>query len=422
MKRRFPRPSDVSQLVKLEPVALAPTARRLKRAVTVDDLRMLAKRRVPKVVFDYADGGAGAEIGMRRAREALDRIQFRPRVLHDVSKVDISSTILGAHISLPVIPAPTGFTRLMHHEGEIAVARAAARAGVPYVLSTMGTRSIEEVAEAIPHGRRWFQLYLWRDRDASVDLVRRAEANGYDSLVLTVDTPVGGSRLRDVRNGMSIPPVLRARTVLNGALHPGWWFNFLTTEPLRFASLSSWQGPIAELATRMFDPGLTVRDVRWLRELWPNHFVVKGIQSAESAAFVVDAGADAVVISSHGGRQLDRTAAPLDHLASIAAAVGDRAEVLIDGGFRTGADVAAALALGARGVLIGRAYLYGLMAAGERGVDRVLDILRLEMINTMQLLGAANVSELTPDLVTLAGGASANHVPQHKGGAHVHVH
>lgn len=399
MKRQLPRPSELAKLIRFESPTFSASDRLLRRAATIADLRDMAKRRVPKAVFDYTDGGAGAEIGMRRAREALDRIEFRPLVLRDVSNVDTSSTILGKRASFPVILAPTGFSRLMHHEGELAAARAAERAGVPYALSTMGTRSVEEVAEVIPHGRRWFQLYLWRDRDASIELIRRAVANGYDTLILTVDTPVGGPRLRDIHNGMSIPPSIRIRTAVNAMLHPGWWFNFLTTEPLSFASLNAWDGPLSELATQMFDPSLTMRDLQWLRDRWPHHLLVKGIQRAETAAAVVDAGADGVVISSHGGRQLDRTAAPLDHLPSVVAAVGERAEVFIDGGFRTGADVAAGLALGARGVMVGRAYLYGLMAGGERGVDRALEILRTELVITMALLGAAAVPELTADMV-----------------------
>ncbi|MGV0656550.1 alpha-hydroxy acid oxidase [Mycolicibacterium thermoresistibile] len=413
MKRRIPRPRELAELVQFGPITLSATERRLSRAVTVDDLRSLARRRTPRAVFDYTDGGAGSEIAMRRARDALDSICFQPRVLRDVSTVDVSSTILGQPAAMPLILAPTGFTRLMHHEGELAVARAAARAGVPYVLSTMGTRSVAEVANAVPDGRRWFQLYLWRDREASAELITQAAEHGYDALMLTVDTPVGGQRLRDIRNGMSIPPAIRLRTVLNAARHPAWWFHFLTTEPLRFASLTSWDRPLAELATHMFDPTVTLDDVRWLRGVWPNRLVVKGIQRADDAVAVVDAGAEAVVVSSHGGRQLDRVAAPLDHLAAVVAGVGDRAQVYIDGGFRTGADVAAALALGADGVLVGRAYLYGLMAAGERGVDRALDIIRAELTNTMQLLGAAEIAHLTADMVMSDDGTEHKYADAH---------
>ncbi|KAA5824901.1 alpha-hydroxy-acid oxidizing protein [Saccharopolyspora hirsuta] len=399
--RRIPRWSDLAPLLRPKPVALNGTRRRLANAATVDDLRAVARRRAPRAVFDYTDGGAGAEISMARNRAAFDRIEFRPAVLHDVSNVDTSATILGQSAALPIALAPTGFTRMMHHEGEVAVARAAAAAGVPYALSTMGTTSAGDLAAAAPQTRRWFQLYLWRDRDRSIDLVRAAERAGYEAVVLTVDTPVAGSRLRDVRNGMTIPPSLTARTFLDGALRPHWWLNLLTTEPLQFASFSSWEGTVADLANHMFDPSATIQDVAWLRETWPGKLIVKGVQRAEDAKAVVDAGADAVVVSNHGGRQLDRAPVPLEELPSVVAAVGDRAEVYVDGGVQSGADAVAAVCLGATAVLVGRAYLYGLMAGGEAGVHRVLEILAAEVRQTMQLLGAASVKELTPGQVRL---------------------
>jgi L-lactate dehydrogenase (cytochrome) len=341
---------------------------------------------------------------LRRTRQTFESLELTPRVLQDVSKVDVSTSILGARQSLPLILAPTGYTRMMHHEGERAVVKAAARAGIPYTLSTMGTTSLEDVASTAPTARRWFQLYLWRDRQASIDFVERAQATGYDTLVLTVDTPVGGRRLRDMRNGLTIPPKLRMKTVLDGALHPNWWINFLTTEPLQFASLQSFEGTAAELADHLFDPSSTIEDVSWLRGIWPGKLVVKGVQCAEDALLVVDSGADAVVISNHGGRQLDLSPTPLSNLPSVVAAVGDRAEVFIDGGVMTGSDIVAAVAMGARGVLIGRAYLYGLMAGGEAGVDRVLEILRDETVNTVQLLGASRIDELNPSHVNLNEG------------------
>jgi L-lactate dehydrogenase (cytochrome) len=315
-------------------------------------------------------------------------------VLRDVSAVDPSTTLLGGPSALPLVLAPTGFTRLMHTEGEPAVARVAERAGVPYGLSTMGTTSPEALAAAAPGGRRWFQLYLWRDRAASEQVVERVRAAGYEALVLTVDTPVAGPRLRDVRNGFTIPPALTLRTVVNAARHPRWWVDLLTTEPLQFASLSSWGGTIGELVDRVFEPAATLADVTRLRADWPGKLVVKGVQGADDARAVVDAGADAVVVSNHGGRQLDRAPTPLEQLPAVARAVGDRAEVYVDGGVLDGADVVAAVALGARAVLVGRAYLYGLMAGGERGVQRALDILAAEITRTMQLVGAVTVDEL----------------------------
>jgi L-lactate dehydrogenase (cytochrome) len=356
---------------------------------------------VPRAVFDYTDGAAGAEISLRRSREAFERVEFRPSVLRDVSVADPSTTVLGAPSALPVVFAPTGFTRLMHTEGEPAVARVAGRVGIPYALSTMGTTSVEALAAAAPDARKWFQLYLWRDREASTAVVERAKAAGYEALVLTVDTPVAGPRLRDVRNGFSIPPALTLRTMANAALHPRWWVDLLTTPPLEFASLSSWGGTVAELVDRVFEPAATLEDVGGLREAWPGKLVVKGVQNDDDARAVVDAGADAVVVSNHGGRQLDRAPTPLEQLPSVVRAVGERAEVYVDGGILDGADVVAAVAMGARACLVGRAYLYGLMAGGERGVQRAADILAVEITRTLQLLGVASVAELTPDRARL---------------------
>jgi L-lactate dehydrogenase (cytochrome) len=397
----MPRWSELSPLIRSRRVPGDAVDRRLAKAADVQDIRAIARRRVPRAVFDYTDGAAGAELSLARCREAFRRVEFRPSVLRDVSVVDLTTTILGAPSSLPLVFAPTGFTRLMNSEGEPAVARVAERVGIPHALSTMGTTSMEALAAAAPDVRRWFQLYLWRDREASAAMVERARAAGYEALVLTVDTPVAGPRLRDVRNGFSIPPALTVRTVANAALHPTWWFDLLTTEPLEFASLSSWGGTIAELVDKVFEPAATIADVRRLRTDWPGSLIVKGIQTVEDAREVVDAGADAVVVSNHGGRQLDRAPIPLEVLPSVVEAVGDRAEVYLDGGILDGADVVAAVALGARACLVGRAYLYGLMAGGERGVQRVADLLTAEMRRTLQLLGVTSIAELTPDRVRL---------------------
>ncbi|MDQ3029615.1 MAG: alpha-hydroxy-acid oxidizing protein, partial [Actinomycetota bacterium] len=301
----------------------------------------------------------------------------------------------------PWVFAPTGFTRMMHTEGESAVGRVAARTGVPYALSTMGTTSIEQLAAAAPDARRWFQLYLWRDREASRDFVARAQAAGYEALVLTVDTPVAGPRLRDVRNGLTIPPTLSLRTFAEGSLHPAWWWDLLTTEPLEFASLHRFEGTVADLVGTMFDPAASMADLAWLREAWDGPLVVKGIQTVADARAVVDAGADALVVSNHGGRQLDRAPVPLEVLPSVVDAVGDRAEVYVDGGILSGSDIVAAVALGARAALVGRAYLYGLMAGGERGVQRAAEILQQEVTSTLALLGVSRVSDLRRDHVRL---------------------
>jgi L-lactate dehydrogenase (cytochrome) len=403
-KRRVPRWSELKPLLRTEPFDWSGTNRRLKRAASISDLRELARRRTPRAVFDYTDGAAGDEVSAARSRRAFERVEFVPRVLRDVSTVDPTTTILGKRAAIPLAIGPTGFTRMMHHAGEPAVARAAARANLPYTLSTMGTTSLERLAAEAPDTRRWFQLYLWRDREASADFVRRAVDCGYDTLMLTVDTPIGGGRLRDRRNGMTIPPALRLRTFVDGARHPHWWFNFLTTEPLEFASLKHFAGTPAELSNKIFDPSATIDDVRRLRDIWPGTLVVKGVQTVDDAEMCADAGADGLVVSNHGGRQLDRAPTPLEQLPHIASRLGDRTEIYLDGGVRSGADVAAAVALGARGVLIGRAYLYGLMAGGERGVDHALTLLTAEFTATMQLLGVTSVDELTKDRVRMRSG------------------
>ncbi|MDQ0379819.1 alpha-hydroxy acid oxidase [Amycolatopsis thermophila] len=400
-RRRLPKPSELREILRPKPVKLNPTERRLANAHTIADLRTVARRRTPRAVFDYTDGAAELEDSLRRARQAFRSVEFHPNVLRGVSDVDTSVSILGEESALPFAFAPTGFTRMMHHEGERAVVRVAQRERIPYALSTMGTTSIEDVAEAAPHARKWFQLYVWRDHAAGRELMQRAEACGYDTLLLTVDTPVAGARMRDVRNGLTIPPTLTLRTFLDGATHPAWWFNLLTTEPLKFASFGSWNGTVAELINALFDPTLSFDDLAWVRETWRGKLVVKGIQNPDDARDVVKCGADAVVLSNHGGRQLDRAPTPLELLTPTLDAVGGDAEVWVDTGILSGGDIVAALARGASACLIGRAYLYGLMAGGERGVQRCVDILRAEIVRTMQLLGVRTVADLQPTHATL---------------------
>jgi len=374
----------------------------LDRCASVADVRSLARRRVPRAVFDYTDGAAGQdEASLRRARHAFSRVEFQPRVLQDVRSVDMSTSILGERASLPLIFSPTGFTRMMHYAGEPAVARVAERIGVPYGLSTLGTTSIEELAAAVPGARRWFQLYLMTDRGYGVELVDRAQSAGYDTIILTVDTPVAGRRHRDVRNGLTIPPQLTARTLADMAVHPRWWLNLLTTEPLSFATLTSTEGTVADLIGRVFDPGVTLADLDWLRSVWSGRLVVKGIQTVDDAVLVVDHGADAVILSTHGGRQLERAPVPFEILPRVREALDPRVEVLIDGGVLSGADVVAALCQGANAVGVGRAYLYGLMAGGEAGVQRVADLLAEEIASTMALLGRTSVQTLGSDCLRL---------------------
>lgn len=398
-QRRLPRWSELGPLLRPKPLQLDGDRRRAAAAASVRDLRAIAQRRVPRAVFDYVDGGAESELSLRDARSALEEVRFAPRTLRDVSRPDPSTEILGMRSPIPVVFAPTGFTRMMHSSGELAVARAAGAAGLTYALSTMGTTSLEDVAVEIPGCRRWFQLYVWRDRARSLDLIQRAEAAGYDALILTVDTAVPGARLRDIRNGMTIPPALGLRTLVDGARHPHWWFDLLTTPPLSFASLAQWQGTVAELAATLFDPTISLDDLAWLRDQWPGKLIVKGITSLQDATDCVDVGVDAVVISNHGGRQLDRSPTPLDVLPRFVEALGDQTEIMVDGGFLSGSDVVVALCLGATAVLVGRAYLYGLMAAGEAGVRRTSDLLATEIVRTMQLLGAPTIKDLSPELV-----------------------
>jgi L-lactate dehydrogenase (cytochrome) len=374
--------------------------RRLDSALTIDDLRRIAKRRTPAAAFDYTDGAAEEELSMRRARQAFRDIQFNPRVLSPVRDVDVSCEIFGGPSALPFGIAPTGFTRLMQTEGETAGAGAAAAAGIPFSLSTLGTTSIEDVRAANPHGRNWFQLYVMRDREVSYDLVRRAAAAGFDTLFFTVDTPVAGARLRDKRNGFSIPPQLTAKTIVDAIPRPWWWWDFLTTPKLEFASLSSTGGTVGELLDAAMDPTISFADLEVIRGMWPGKLVVKGVQSLADARQLVDAGVDGLVLSNHGGRQLDRAPVPFRLLPEVVRELGGDTEIAVDTGIMNGADIVAAIALGARFTLVGRAYLYGLMAGGREGVDRMIEILSDQIVRTMKLLGAGSLAELEPAHVT----------------------
>jgi L-lactate dehydrogenase (cytochrome) len=375
--------------------------RRLRRDASIWDLRRRGLRRTPRAVFDYVDGAADDEISLQRSRDVFRDIEFVPNVLRDVSEVDTSTTILGEPATFPFGFAPTGYTRMMHHHGESAVARVAGRVGIPYCLSTLGTTTPEGVASAAPDTDRWFQLYVWRDRDFSVSLVERARSAGFRALILTVDLAVGGNRRRDVRNGLVVPPEITMRTVLDGAMHPHWWINFLTTEPLVFATLTSTGGTIMDHADTIFDASLDFDDLDWLRSVWDGPIVVKGIQTVEDAVAVVDHGVQGVVLSNHGGRQLDRSTTPLRLIEPVREAIGDQASVFVDGGIMNGADIVAAVALGADAAFVGRAYLYGLMAGGEAGVARAAEILTSEVKRTMQLLGVTSIAELSSSLVRL---------------------
>ena len=400
VERQFPKPTEIFELLKFKKPEWNGKKRRLDGALTIHDLRRIAKRRTPAAAFDYTDGAAEGELSLARARRAFQDVTFHPSILNDVSKVDTSTTILGGTSALPFGIAPTGFTRLMQTEGEIAGAGAAGAAGIPFTLSTLGTTSIEGVRAANPAGRNWFQLYVMREREISYALTRRAADAGFDTLFFTVDTPVAGARLRDSRNGFSIPPQISLRTIANAIPRPWWWFDFLTTPKLEFASLSNTGGTVGELLDAAMDPTINFEDLKEIRELWPGRIAIKGVQTLEDAKKLTDLGVDGIVLSNHGGRQLDRAPVPFHLLPEVAREVGGDVEIILDTGIMDGADIVASLALGADFTLIGRAYLYGLMAGGREGVDRAIAILQDQIERTMKLLQVTDVAELTPAHVT----------------------
>jgi L-lactate dehydrogenase (cytochrome) len=391
-------------VMQFESVELDPVERRLRRVASVADLRAIARRRLSGV-FDYIDGGAEDELTMRRNVAAFRRAELVPRVLRDVSELDTSTVLLGQRLPLPLVLAPTGFPRIASPGGELDVSRAAARAGLPYTLSTMGTRSIEEVA-AVCDGPKWFQVYVWRDRGLVKEMLSRAAAAGYEAIVITVDTAVLGRRERDVRHGFTMPPRLGPATLLDGLLHPGWTWAFARSEPITFANLRGGAAPasaepvrLADYTNAQFDPRLSWQDLDWFRAEWPRAIVLKGIQSVADARLAADAGMDAIALSNHGGRQLDGAPPILELVQPAADAVGDRLEIICDGGVRRGSDIIKAVALGARACMAGRAILYGLGAGGERGVDKVLALLAADVRRTMALSGQQRVADLSPELI-----------------------
>jgi isopentenyl diphosphate isomerase/L-lactate dehydrogenase-like FMN-dependent dehydrogenase len=396
VKRQFPKPSELAPLLKFSLPTLRRKKRRLEKAYTIWDLRDIAKKRTPQGPFDYTDGSAESEVSLERARQAYRDLEFIPSILKDVSTADLTRTSLGERFSMPVGIAPTGFTRMMQTEGEIAGARAAEKFGIPFTLSTLGTSTIEDVVAAAPDGRNWFQLYMWKDREGSMALVERAKRAGVKNLMLTVDVPAAGQRIRDYRNGLTVPPRLTAGTVINAIPRPAWWINFLTTPSIEFASMKNWEGTVGELLDYMFDPTMTWEDLKWIRKQWDGTLTVKGIQNLEDAKKAAKLGADAVLLSNHGGRQLDRAPVMLHLLADVKKEFKKDYEIHIDTGIMHGADVLAAVALGAQFTYVGRAYLYGLMAGGQDGVERALEIMRTQMVRNMKLLGVNSLDELTP--------------------------
>ena len=395
-----------------------PVERRLGRAANVDDLRRIAKRRLPGGVFDYIDGAAEDEVTLGRNTGGFDDIEFRPRVLRDVSAIDTSTEVLGNRIPLPLIMAPTGFGRIADPAGELAVTRAAARARLPYTLSTMATRSIEEVAEAqanvtvgldgeaIEANRRWFQVYVWKDKGLLKELLDRARESGYESIMITVDTAVLGRRERDVRRGFTLPPKIGLDTIVDGAIHPSWTWDFVRAEPILFANVvgsadSDGSVPVtlADHINSQFDQALSWSDIEWFQSMWDGPVILKGVQTVEDAVIAADLEIEAIALSNHGGRQLDGAPPPIELVAPVAQAVGGRTEIYCDGGVRRGSDIVKAVALGATACMIGRSYLYGLAAGGERGVDWVIDFLASGMEQTMALTGVRTIDEVSSELV-----------------------
>ena len=404
MKRQLPRWKNIKLLLGWSLPKFPLQDRKLKNVVNLAEMRNLAKKRVPKAVFDYVDGGANDELAYARSQEIYSRVEFKARVLRDVSKIDLTCDVIGQKSALPIIFAPTGYTRMMHYQGEVMVAKICEENNLIYNLSTMGTTSSEEIGNQVPGVRRWFQLYLWRDRDQSLKFIEEAKEAGFEGLMLTVDTAVGGIKWRDMRNGLTVPPKIGFKTFFDMALKPKWWFNLLTTAPLEFATFRNFNKPLSEIAATVFDPAVTFEDVKWLRSVWQGKLIIKGIQTIADANELKKIGVDAIVLSNHGGRQLDRSVVPLELLPKVRSefgAKGSGPQIYIDGAIMSGADVLAAVALGADAVLIGRAYLYGAMAAGQSGVEKVVEMFRFEMETAMKLMGAKNLTELTPDFVNI---------------------
>ena len=392
--RKFPSLPYFWSLIDWSLPSLDPYKGKLLCAQTIDDLAQIAKKRTPKVVFDYVEGGAVDEIAYSRSRNAFTRIEFNSRVMRDVSKIDTSEKILGKVVDIPICFAPTGYTRLMHHVGEPAVANVASKKNLIYALSTMGTTSPEELAAAVPDSRRWFQLYIMKNRSDSLAIIKQAKDNGFEALVLTADTPVPGLRYRDNRNGLTVPPKIRINTVFAIARKPIWWLNLFTTGKLEFAAFRGWDKPLSELGGLIFDPSTTMKEITWLRSVWKGPIIVKGIQSVDDAKAVAKLGIQGIILSNHGGRQFDRGQVPIEILPDVVKAVGNKVEIYIDGGIMSGLDALGAIALGAKAVFIGRAYLYGAMANGEAGVEQVIEIMRREFENGMALSGATNIAEV----------------------------
>ena len=373
--------------------------KRLSACHSIADMRRAAIRRLPKAVFDYMDGAAEDEVTLKRNQADFYRYDLRPRYLVNVKQVDLSTRVLGAAIGVPFVLAPTGMSMLFHHTGERAVARAARKLRTMYSLSSMATTSIEDIAETTD-GPKMLQLYVWRDRGILKEFIQRAKASSYTALCLTVDFPAAGQRERDLRNGFTVPPKIKLSNILDTLKRPGWLWDFLTSSRMSLenvrnhATAANNLFSVIDYTTSQFDPSLTWQDLEWMIQEWGGPFAIKGILTAEDARRAVEMGVTAVIISNHGGRQLDHAPSPISVLSEIVDAVGEKVEIILDGGIRRGTDVIKALSLGASAVMIGRAYLFGLGAGGEAGVDRALQLLTEEIKRSLMLIGCPSVIEL----------------------------
>lgn len=393
------RPSEALRLLRVARPPAPPGAKRLARCYSIEDIANKARRRLPLGALAYLEGGGEDEYTLRRNRAAFDLLEFLPKMPRDVSHVDTSTTVLGQPVPLPFALSPVGAPRMFHHQGELAVARAAKQAGIPYGISTLATTAVEDVA-AQTDTPLWFQLYVWGDRTEAKKAVTRAQAAGFSALLFNIDTSVRSKREREKHTGLDLPaPHLRLRSLLDGMLHPGWSWHFLTSDTISFPNIGPPDDRSLNKITEMFDGTIQWEDIEWIRDVWDGPIVLKGVMRPEEATHAADIGLDGVIVSNHGGRQLDHLPATIDVLPEIVDAVGDRLDVLVDSGFRRGSDIAVALALGAKAVLVGRAHLYGLAAAGEAGVAKCIDLLSQELRMTMALCGARSVADLNANVI-----------------------
>lgn len=397
----------LQSVMKFRPIEFDGDLRRLRRAVNVDGLRRIARQRLPRSVFNYIDGGADDELTMVRNQQGFEQIEFRPRVLCNIQEIDTSTTLLGKRLPLPLVFSPTGMTRAVTPGGEMDVTRSTARSEIPYVLSTLSTCSIEEVAQG-SSGPHWFQVYIWKDRTLVKELLDRAAQAGYEAIVITVDTTVLGNRERDLRSGFTVPPKLGLDTILDGILHPSWTWRFVRSKPILFSnvvgkSVGDGNDPasLSQYLKDQFDSSISWKDIEWFQQNWNGPILIKGIQSVEDARLAAKAGIPAIIVSNHGGRQLDGAPPAIELIEPIADAVGSDLEILCDGGIRRGSDIAKAIALGARACMIGRPYLYGLATAGERGVDFTIRLLQEDLARTLSLTGCPSVQKIGRDLVRI---------------------